>query len=73
MHILTFILMFLFASIAAACKGDMSGLEAIAKIIFWIVFIFILFAALAYHPILFFFGVVGIFVAVFIWSFFHDK
>lgn len=31
MHILTFILIFIFGAIAAACKGDYSGIVAIGK------------------------------------------
>lgn len=73
MHILTFILMFVVGSIAAACKGDMSGLGAIAQIIFWIGFIFFLFWLLAFHPFLFFFGVIGIFVIIFIVCYFQNK
>ncbi len=33
MHILTLILMLVIGSIAAACKGDFSGLEAIGKFV----------------------------------------
>ena len=33
MHILAFILMFVFGSIAAACSGDFSGLAAIGKFV----------------------------------------
>ena len=33
MHILAFILLFIIGSIGAACKGDWSGIGAIAKFI----------------------------------------
>lgn len=40
MHILAFIVLFIFGSIGAAFKGDYSGIEAIGKIIFYGVIIF---------------------------------
>lgn len=42
MHILTFILMFVFGSIAYAFKGDYSGLVAIGKFIGFIALFFIM-------------------------------
>lgn len=40
MHILAFIVLFIFGSIGAAFKGDYSGIEAIGKIIFYGAIIF---------------------------------
>lgn len=40
MHLLVFILLFIFGSIGAAFKGDWSGIEAIAKFIFYGIIIF---------------------------------
>ena len=36
MHILTFIIWFIIASIMYACKGDFSGIEVIGKVLLWI-------------------------------------
>ena len=37
MHILAFIVLFIFGSIGAAFKGDYSGIEAIGKFILWFI------------------------------------
>ena len=41
MHILACLLLFVFGSIAAACKGDFSGLEALGKGIGFLVLLFV--------------------------------
>ncbi len=73
MHILTLILMFVIGSIIAACKGDLSGLEAIVKIIVFLVFFFVMLWLLAYHPFLTGFCVIAIFVIIFILAFKDHK
>lgn len=47
MHIITFIVWFVFASILYAFKGDYSGLEAIGKFLLYggIIFVMLLFFA----------------------------
>ncbi len=42
MHILACLLLFVFGSIAAACKGDFSGLEALGKGIGFLVLLFVI-------------------------------
>lgn len=42
MHILACLLLFVFGSIAAACKGDFSGLEALGKGIGFLVLLFVM-------------------------------
>lgn len=43
MHILAFILMFVFFSIIAACDGDFSGLAAIGKFVGGAILFFVMF------------------------------
>lgn len=50
MHILAFILMFVIASIAYACKGDWSGMIAIAEVIGFIALL-IVFGYAILHPV----------------------
>ena len=42
LHILACLLLFVFGSIAAACKGDFSGLEALGKGIGFLVLLFVM-------------------------------
>ena len=42
MYILACLLLFVFGSIAAACKGDFSGLEALGKGIGFLVLLFVM-------------------------------
>lgn len=51
MHIAAFILFFICGSIAAACKGDFSGIEAIGKFILYVALFFIM-AFLLMNPAL---------------------
>ena len=49
MHILSFILMFVIASIAYACRGDWSGMIAIAKALGFIALL-VIFVYAMLHP-----------------------
>lgn len=42
MHILACLLLFVFGSLAAACKGDFSGIEALGKGIGFLVLLFVM-------------------------------
>ena len=46
MHILVLILMFVFGSIAATCKGDWSGMAAIGNVILGVVGLIVFLAVL---------------------------
>lgn len=60
MNILIFCLLFLFGSISAACKGDWSGIGAIAEFIFIIVMI----GLLVFYPVATILIIIGLMVAV---------
>lgn len=62
MHLVTFILLFIFGSIAAACRGDWSGIEAIGKFILYAAVI-IGVACLVLNPVLL---IVAIVIIVFL-------
>ena len=64
MHILAFILLFIIGSIGAACKGDWSGIGAIAKFIGFIA-LFLIIGYIMIHPVLLIIAVV-IFVIILI-------
>ena len=64
MHILAFILLFIIGSIAAACKGDWSGIGAIAKFIGFIA-LFLIVGYIMINPALLIIAVV-IFVIILI-------
>lgn len=67
MHILTFILIFIVGSIAAAMKGDYSGIEAIVQfMIVAVVMIALLFivAWLVKHQIIMLIAIAAFFVAI---------
>ena len=51
MGLVVAILLFVFASISAASKGDFSGLEMIGKFVLFIV-LFILIGTIIIHPVL---------------------
>lgn len=67
MHILTFILIFIVGSIAAAMKGDYSGIEAIVQFmiaaVVMIVLLFIV-AWLVKHQIIMLIAIAAFFVAI---------
>lgn len=52
MHILTGILLFVIGSIAAAMNGDWSGMEAIGKILLFIVMFFVMAYLIIYPELL---------------------
>ena len=60
MNILIFCLLFLFGSISAACKGDWSGIGAIAEFIFIVVMI----GLLVFYPVATILVIIGLMVAV---------
>lgn len=60
MNILIFCLLFLFGSISAACKGDWSGIGAIAEFIFVIVMT----GLLVFYPVATILVIIGLMVAV---------
>lgn len=60
MNILIFCLLFLFGSISAACKGDWSGIGAIAEFIFVVVMI----GLLVFYPVATILVIIGLMVAV---------
>jgi hypothetical protein len=51
MHILAFIILFIIGSIGAACKGDWSGIGAIAKFIGFIA-LFLIIGYIMINPVL---------------------
>ena len=64
MHILAFIILFIIGSIGAACKGDWSGIGAIAKFIGFIA-LFLIVGYMMTNPVLLIIAVV-IFVIILI-------
>lgn len=64
MHILAFIILFIIGSIGAACKGDWSGIGAIAKFIGFIA-LFLIIGYIMINPVLLIIAVV-IFVIILI-------
>lgn len=64
MHILAFILLFIFGSISAACKGDWSGMAVIGKVILFIA-LFLIIGYIMINPALFIIAVV-VFVIILI-------
>ena len=66
MHILAFILMFIFASLSAAGRGDYSGLAAIGRFVVYTTVVILLLWFWATRPILMgiiFFVIIGIAIA----------
>ena len=57
MHILAFIILFIIGSIGAACKGDWSGIGAIAKIVGFIA-LFLIVGYMMINPVLLIIAVV---------------
>ena len=57
MHILAFIILFIIGSIGAACKGDWSGIGAIAKFIGFIA-LFLIIGYIMINPVLLIIAVV---------------
>lgn len=64
MNILIFCLLFLFGSISAACKGDWSGIGAIAEFIF----VIIMTGLLVFYPVATILVIVGLMVVVMIFG-----
>lgn len=64
MHILAFILMFVFGSIGAACNGDWSGMAVIGNVILWIVTVAIFFFLLLHPVLLVVVGLIGLVVVL---------
>lgn len=64
MNILIFCLLFLFGSISAACKGDWSGIGAIAEFIFVIVMT----GLLVFYPVATILVIIGLMVVVIIFG-----
>lgn len=69
MHILAFILLFILASIGAACKGDWSGFEAMGKFILYFAIIAGVLCMIAYPQFL----VIAIIIIVLILMTVHIK
>ncbi len=67
MHILTCLLLFIFCSIGAACKGDFSGFEALGKGIGFLVLLFVMLWLIA-HPVLLVVVIIILVLVVFICS-----
>lgn len=66
MHILAFILMFIFASLSAAGNGDYLGLAAIGRFVVYITVVILFLRLFATRPILMgiiFFVIIGIAIA----------
>lgn len=64
MNILIFCLLFFFGSISAACKGDWSGIGAIAEFIFVIVMT----GLLVFYPVATIFVIIGLIAVVMIFD-----